>query len=145
VVTAAKSKAIIERWYEELNRRDLDAAMRLLATDFAFYAPGAIEPADANGWRRFYTMYYRAFPDLTFTEDQAFANGNNVALRWTAHGTQQNDFLSVPATGQGVTTIGIAMFRLAGGKIATEWLEFDQLGLIQQLGVILVRGRLASG
>lgn len=143
-MSAEANKAIIERRYTELSRHDLDAAMRLLAPNFAFYAPGAVEPVDSNGWRRFFSTYFRAFPDLTFTEDQAFANGNNVALRWTMHGTQRNDFLSVPATGQRITTIGIAMFQLVDGKIAVEWLEFDQLGLIQQLGVILVRGRLAS-
>ncbi|CCF83098.1 ester cyclase [Nitrolancea hollandica] len=136
--------AIIQRRYQDLNRHDLDAAMTLLAPNFVFYAPGATEVTDASGWRRFFTMYYRAFPDLRFIEDQAFASGNNVALRWTAHGTQLNEFLSVPPTGKQITTLGIALFHIEGDKIAAEWLEFDQLGLVQQLGVILVRGRLAS-
>lgn len=145
MVSAEENKALIERRYEKLNRHDLDAAMVLLAPDFIFYAPGAVEATDAAGWRRFFMNYYRAFPDLQFVEDHAFACGDDVTLRWTAHGTQQNEFLSVPPTGQRVTTLGISVFRITSGKIAAEWLEFDQLGLIQQLGVILVRGRLATG
>ncbi len=144
-MSAEENIAIIQHRYEELNRHDLNAAMTLLAPNFVFYAPGATEATDAGGWRRFFTTYYRAFPDLRFIEDQAFASGNNVALRWTAHGTQLNEFLSVPPTGKQITTLGIALFHIEGGKIAAEWLEFDQLGLVQQLGVILVRGRLASG
>jgi steroid delta-isomerase-like uncharacterized protein len=144
-VSTEENLVVIQRRYEELNRHDLDAAMTLLAPNFVFYAPGATEATDARGWRRFFTMYYRAFPDLRFVEDQAFASGNNVALRWTVHGTQQNEFLSVPPTGKQITSLGIALFHVVDGKIAAEWLEFDQLGLVQQLGVILVRGRLADG
>jgi steroid delta-isomerase-like uncharacterized protein len=143
-MSAEENQAIIASRYVDLNRHDLDAAMKLLAPDFIFYAPGATKPVDAHGWRRFFEMYFRAFPDLRFEADQLFACGDDVALRWMMHGTQEKDFLSVPPTGKEVTTLGIGLFHVVNGKIAAEWLEFDQLGLIQELGVILVRGRLAS-
>ncbi len=143
-MSAEENQAIIASRYVDLNRHDLDAAMKLLAPDFIFCAPGATKSVDAQGWRRFFEMYFRAFPDLRFEADQLFACDDDVALRWMMHGTQEKDFLSVPPTGKEVTTLGIGLFHVVNGKIAAEWLEFDRLGLIQELGVILVRGRLAS-
>jgi predicted ester cyclase len=56
--------------------------------------------------------------------------------RWTFHGTLQGDFFGIPATGKGVTITGMGISRIENGKIVELWSNFDQLGLMQQLGVI---------
>ena len=76
---------------------------------------------------------------------QAFASSNDVARRWTLQGIQRREFLTIPPTGKQVTILGIGIVQVVDGKIAAEWLKFDQVGLLQQLGVILVRGQLAEG
>ena len=66
--------------------------------------------------------------------DDLIAEGNEVAYRWTARGTQQGEFLGVAQTGKGITATGMVYFRFAAGKIAESWINWDAWGLIQQLG-----------
>jgi hypothetical protein len=54
-------------------------------------------------------------------------------------GTQQGEFLNIS------NHSGIGIFQIVDGKITAAWLEFDQVGLLQELGVILVCGQLAEG
>jgi predicted ester cyclase len=56
--------------------------------------------------------------------------------RITLRGTHQGEFMGIPPTGRQVTFTGIHISRVAGGKIAEEWGQFDALGMMQQLGVI---------
>jgi predicted ester cyclase len=44
--------------------------------------------------------------------------------------------MGIPATGRVVTYTGIYISRLAGGKFVEDWVSFDALGLMQQLGAI---------
>jgi predicted ester cyclase len=71
---------------------------------------------------------------MTF-EDQ-IAEGDKVASRWTMRGTHTGELLGIAPTGKQATMTGIVISRLAGSTIAEEWENFDQLGLLQQLGVI---------
>lgn len=64
------------------------------------------------------------------------AEGDKVAVRYTGSGTHQGDFAGIPASGKRVTIKGIDMFRMADGKITEEWLNFDQLSMLQQMGAI---------
>lgn len=77
-----------------------------------------------------------AFPDWHGTVDDVIAEGDTVVNRWTGHGAHQSDLMGIPATGKPVTLQGITIFRIAGDKIVEEWTQADQLGLMQQLGVI---------
>jgi predicted ester cyclase len=48
--------------------------------------------------------------------------------------------MGIPATGKEVTIGGIAIARIADGKIMERWEEFDMMGMMQQLGVVPVPG-----
>jgi len=42
----------------------------------------------------------------------------------------------LPATGKKVELSGITIWRIVKGKIKEEWSAFDQLSLMQQLGLL---------
>ncbi len=69
------------------------------------------------------------------------AEGEKVVSRLTVHGVHQGDFQGIPPTGKAVMQTGIDILRLAGGKVIERWGEFDNLGLMQQLGVIPAPGQ----
>ena len=85
--------------------------------------------AEARGWRS-------AFPDLVASVDHLIADGDMVAIRWTARGTNTGTGNGLTATGKKVETSGIAMFRFEDGKVAEEWVSADSLGLMRQLGLL---------
>jgi steroid delta-isomerase-like uncharacterized protein len=84
--------------------------------------------AEAKGWRS-------AFPDLTMNVDLVVAEGDLVAVRWTARGTNTGEGNGIPATGRKVEVSGTAIFRFENGKIAEEWTAANTIGLLRQLGL----------
>ncbi len=75
-----------------------------------------------------------AFRDLQVTVEDQIAEGDKVATRWTARGTHRGAFQGitqrVPATGKQWTVTGMALIRIANGKMVEGWTNFDALGLL---------------
>jgi predicted ester cyclase len=89
-----------------------------------------------DGIKQLINLYRAAFPDFHMTFEDQIAEGDKVASRWTMRGTHTGDLLGIGPTGKQGTMTGIVISRLAGHTIAEEWENFDQLGLLQQLGVM---------
>jgi hypothetical protein len=68
--------------------------------------------------------------------DEMIAEGDRVMVRWTFRGTQQGEYLGMPPTHKPVTFTGIYIFRIAEDRIAEVWNLWDQLGELQQLGIL---------
>src|SRR6185436_13647307 len=77
-----------------------------------------------------------AFPDLQVTVDAIVAEGDLVAVAWTAEGTQQGEFYGIPASGRTAQWEGQDLLRFACDKIVEVWVSADALGLYTQLGAI---------
>lgn len=76
---------------------------------------------------------WSAFPDLKLADYHALAQRDIVAVRWTAQGTSEGQFLILPATGGTITFTGVTMFRVEDGRIAEIWDTRNTLGIMQQL------------
>ena len=85
-------------------------------------------------------MFRQAFPDSYFTVEDMIAEGEKVATRKTFHGTHQGEFMGIPPTGQQVSMGLIDIVRIADGRVVEHWSMGDNLGMMQQLGVILQQG-----
>ncbi len=127
-----RNKSIARRVYEEgLNQGRFEVPY---SADFVGHGgrrtfTHADGMAEAKGWRE-------AFPDLNITVDKQVAEGDLVAVRWTARGTNTGAGNGIPATGRAVQTSGTTLFRMADGRIAEEWTCADSLGLMKQLGLL---------
>jgi steroid delta-isomerase-like uncharacterized protein len=138
-MSTEQNKTLVRRYWEEVwNQGNLAVLDDLIATDFDGHPlPG--EPDFGRGpagQKQLVGMYRTAFPDLRMTIEDMTAEGDRVAVRWTARGTQTGEMMGIPATGKHTTVTGMFLNRLAGGKIVEGWGNFDALGMLQQLGVI---------
>jgi steroid delta-isomerase-like uncharacterized protein len=116
------NKALIRRVFEEVIPNGDVAGMRdLMAPDFLDHDPLPGQPAGAEGGEYVVTTMHTAHPDLRFTIDDLVAEGDRVTIRWTLRGTNTGAMLGRPPTGQPVELKAIAIFRIAGGKIAERW------------------------
>ena len=77
-----------------------------------------------------------AFPDLEYDLQDIIGTGDTVATRWVVSGTQQQEFMGIPASGQAVRVEGMNFYRLADGRVTDIWTQFDGIGMLQQLGAI---------
>lgn len=82
-----------------------------------------------KGWRQ-------AFPDLRITIDKVVAEGDLVAVRFIAEGTNTGSANGLPATGKRIRIAGMTILKIVDGKIVEEWPSFDQLDFLRQLGLM---------
>lgn len=140
------NKAIPRRVFEEVfNKENLSLVDELFATNFVQHVSvgGTQGIMDREGFKQSVIMLRNAFHSRVTIEDE-IAEGDKVVIRWTAYGTHTGQYLGIPATGRSVTYTGIGIARIADGKIVELWVNVDQLGLMQQLGVIPPPGQRGS-
>lgn len=140
-MTIEDNTALVRRLFETLNM-GMEAVNALRPQVFApdEISTFAGRPLDYAAHADFDAMLFAAFPDIQYTLEDLLAEGDRVVARFTTRGTQTGVFQGIPATGSAGAVSGIAIYRLAGGKVAEQWLEYDQLSLLQQHGVILAVG-----
>jgi steroid delta-isomerase-like uncharacterized protein len=130
-----KNKAIAHRVFDEIfNQGKFEVASEIYASDFVNHgvtqdANLEVDQAAARGWKS-------AFPDLRMTVEKVIAEGDLVTVLWTGSGTNTGTGNGLPATGRAIRGRGITIWRIVDGKIREEWSEFDQLRLMQQLGLL---------
>jgi steroid delta-isomerase-like uncharacterized protein len=136
------NKAVIGRFFEDIfNQGHLDVADEIVATNYINHNPAPGETPGVAGLKQFVTSIRTAFPNLHFTIDDLLAEGDKVTTRWTVTGTHQSEFAGIPATGKPVTVAAINIHRIVDGKVQEGWLNWDALGMMQQLGVIPTAGQ----
>jgi predicted ester cyclase len=132
-----ESKAIYRRMSEEVwNQGNLDRAGELYTPDVVIHSARPGTPPGIAGVTATVSMLRQAFPDLKISNESMIAEGDLLTVRWCASGTHRGELLGAPPTGNRVEFGGISIVRMSGGKIAEIWGESDQLGLLQQVGLI---------
>lgn len=130
------NKALVRRFIEEvINQGNLDLIDELVAPDSVYRGPGMEVPGPA-GLKQVFVMLRGAFPDWSETVEELIAEGDRGVFRVTGRGTQTGAFMGIPPTGRAVTMAGIDIVQLKDGHFVAHWANFDQFGLLQQLGVI---------
>lgn len=125
------NKALVRRLVEEVwNRESRAAAEELLLPERVDRQLAIV------AWAR------SSRPDLHYTIEDIFAEGDRVAIRYTSSGTHtapwtHPDTGPIAPTGKLVTNTAISIFHLANGTIVEFWEESNRLGLFQQLGATL--------
>ncbi len=130
----AQTRQIIDQGW---NKGNMDALDDLISPDFVNHA--ASNPNETrDGFKQRVQMVRIAFPDWEMTADEMLGEGDRVVTRWRARGTHRGSFRGIAATGKKIEVTGIAIDRVLDGKRVEGWVEWDMLGLLQQLGGKLV-------
>jgi steroid delta-isomerase-like uncharacterized protein len=131
-----QNKGLLRRFYEEVFNKGNEAAVDEL-TDPSFVDHDAFNPThDIEGVRQFTRQARAAFPDIRFIVEDLVAEGDKVVARFRMEGTHRGEFQGIPPSGKRISATGIDILRFSNGKAVEHWGEFDQLGMLQQLGAI---------
>jgi steroid delta-isomerase-like uncharacterized protein len=134
-----ENKANVRRGFEAVNQKNLAVFDELLTPDVVVHSASTTTQG-LEAYKQSLSMYLTAFPDLQFTIEDMIAEGDTVVVRYTTRGTHQGNLWGIPATGKQVSATGIFIDHLVNGKAVEQWTNFDDLGLLQQLGVIPMPG-----
>ena len=118
------------------NQKELSAFESYFSTNLKDHALPPGIPEGFDGRRMFYSAFLAAFPDLHVDIEDTLAEGDKLVMRWSAHGTHNGELMGIPPTGKQVSVGGTAIDRFENGQSVEHWEIFDQVGLMQQLGVI---------
>ena len=137
-----QNKIIVKRFIDEMwNQGKLQLADELFAADCVTHQLRTGEstagtPRSAESVKREATAWLTGFPDLEFVLEQVIAAGDRVVSQCTMRGTHTGVWMGVPPAGTKVSVPIITIHRIAGAKIAEDWVLVGSLMLFQQLGFI---------
>ena len=130
-----ENKALARRSWEIVSPDNLDLIEEIYAPDFVWHEPDQ----DIRGYeqaKQFVSSFFAAFPDLNISVDDVIAEGEKAVSRYTIRGTHQGETEEFgPPTGKQVELEGITIHRIEDGKIVEEWERYDNLSMLQQLGL----------
>ena len=131
--------SLTRRWFDEVwNQGRVETIRELMAPDAIGVGQGGAGAA-IHGPAEFQAFVERlraAFPDMSVTVEDAFGAGDKVAVRWSATMTHQGSDLGIPASGKRVHITGITILRIVDGRIVAGWDNWDELGMMRQIGAI---------
>ena len=135
---AQENSILIRRWFEEVwNNGRMDAIDEMASPDVIGH--GQAQHATDIGlteFKPFVRALRSAFPDMKVTIDYVIEQGDKVVARWTSTMTHRGEFLGIAPTGKKATITGTSIQRISDGKIVEGWDNWDQLGLLVQIGAL---------
>ena len=136
-MTAEENKALVRRFYAEIDKGNLQAMDELVAEDYVDHNPPPFPglPPGREGLKQAFRIFLEATPGYHQIEDQ-IAEGDRVVTRLTSLGKHEGDLPGAPRTGNDLKMTSITIHRIANGKLAEKWAEKDVLGFLIQIGVM---------
>ena len=122
------------KFFESQDRRKGGPDPDLCASSYVARI-GSNPPMDLAGHDGFGKAFYGGFPDISHTIEDTIADDSKVAVVFTLRGTHTGDFMGIPPTQKKIDVGAIAVLKVTDGKVTELRAQFDQLGMLKQLGV----------
>src|SRR6185295_11432912 len=141
-MTTKENKALVRRFYEEIDKGNLEAMDELVAEDYLDHNPPPFPGLSGGreGLKQAFLMFQKATPGYHHIEEQ-IAEGDKVVTRLTSYGKHEGDLPNAPRTGNDLRMTSITIHRIEEGKLAEKWSDKDVLALLQQIGVLHLPAR----
>ena len=127
---------IITRFELAFRAGDQATIDELCGPGFVDHNPAPDHEPTLAGFKEKVEYMCSCFPDLTEDLQDTIASGDTVATRRFLTGSQQQEFMGIPAYGQSIRVEGMNFYRLRDGRVTDIWTQFDGLSMMQQLSAI---------
>ncbi|MGB9236232.1 MAG: ester cyclase [Terriglobales bacterium] len=130
-----RNKIVARNFFEEvIGRGQLDKYEESHTKDFVAHAGDRTATLEED--LAYAREERKTLPDMSMTVNQMVAEGDRVAVYWTASGTNTQAGMGFPATGKKIKVTGMTLFRFQDGKIREEWGVWDKLSAMRQAGLL---------
>jgi predicted ester cyclase len=130
--------ATYRRWFDEgCSQGNLELVEQLYSPDYVTHAVGPQFAPTREGLKLFIRALREGLPDLQCPVKEVVAEGDHVGGRFSLQGTHTGLLLGIPETGKRVDVGVMVIARFdESGKWVEDWASWDQLGMLQQIGVV---------
>jgi predicted ester cyclase len=137
MTTAESNKALVRRFYEEIDKGNIGVLDELVADDYIDHNPPPFPglAAGREGLKQAFRIFQHATPGYHRIEDQ-IAEGDRVVTRLTSIGKHEGDLPGALRTGNDLKMTSITIHRVVNGKLVEKWSEKDVMGFLQQIGMM---------
>jgi steroid delta-isomerase-like uncharacterized protein len=139
-VSPEVNNAIAEKFFTSVwSNGDFSVLDTLISPEAVDHSTVGGHPKTEKGsasFRAIVTMFRTAMPDIKLTIDDEIYTGDKVVHRWTLNGTDTGGLMGMPASGKKLSFTGTTIVRFQDGLIMERWANVDELGVLQQLGVV---------
>jgi predicted ester cyclase len=128
-----QERGLGRRWFEQvwnLGRREAIAEM--LAPDAVLHEAGS-DSVGPEGFYPFYDRVRTTLSDMHITVEDTIAEGDKLCVRWSCTAKHTGNGLGIVPTGAAINITGMAIMRVANGKLVEAWQNWDMLGLLEQM------------
>ncbi len=131
------NKSLVYQFEEALNTADWDRLGDLLAEDFLRHSQATtdMQITSREEMKQLMQLYQEFAPDQKLTIDFLIAEGDMVAGYGTYSGTNTGPWGEMPPTGTYFELKNISIFRIENGRIAEQWVEWDNVAMLSQFGL----------
>jgi predicted ester cyclase len=136
-MSAEENKLLVRRFYEQIDKGNLDVIDELMAEDYLDHNPPPFPglATGREGVKQAFKIFWEATPGYHRIEDQV-AEGDKVVTRMISYGKHEGDLPGAPRTGNDLKMTSITIHRIADGKLVEKWAEKDLIGFLKQIGVM---------
>ena len=127
-----ENKAIVRRFIEAYNKRNLDLIDDFVAPDYVDHT----NKVGREGLKQLFDMGLKAYPDWHETIEDIIAEGDKVWVRLAYTGTHTGEFFGLAPTGKKITSKAVDIYRIVNGKLAEYWNVTDNVNILKQIGAI---------
>ncbi len=141
-MSTEENKALVRRFYEEIDKGNLEAMDELVADDYIDHNPPPFPglASGREGLKQAFKIFREATPGYHRIEEQ-IAEGDKVVTCLTAYGKHEGDLPGAPRTGNDLKMTSITIHRIANGRLVEKWSEKDMRDFLMQIGMISPPGR----
>ncbi len=135
---ASDVEDLFRRYFSEgTNKGDLSVIEDAFVEDYKHHDPANPDViVGREGVQEHINTLRGAFPDIRFDVEDIITAPDKIVVRWTAGVTHTGDYFGIPPTGKSAVITGMNTWHLRDGKAAEGWVNRDDFGLLQQLGLI---------
>ena len=130
------NRAAVERMLQVIASAPESAVAECVTPNWVNHDPSLPPLRGLEGAASLVRLWRTGFTNLKLEVEDSIEAGDKVACRFRVSGTHSGPLMGVPASGQSVSVVATGIFRVVDGKLSDNWVNFDALGLLQQIGAV---------
>jgi predicted ester cyclase len=129
------NKTVIQNLLKSFERGETNDVGKYIASTWVNHDPSLPPMEGLEGAKKLFELW-SAVSDLKVVIEDSLAEGDRVAVRFSISGKHTGTMLGIPPSGKNVNVTATGIFRVVDGKTTDNWVNFDALGLLQQIGAV---------